>query len=39
MARRSSPGTEAVIRLPLSVQNRVIYVGPARLARLPPVRW
>jgi hypothetical protein len=39
MARRSSPGTEAVIRLPLSIQNRVIYVGPARLARLPPVRW
>ncbi len=39
MARRSSPGTESVIRLPLSIQNRVIYVGPARLARLPSIRW
>jgi len=39
MARRADPGTEAVIRLPLSIQNRVIYVGPARLARLPLIRW
>lgn len=39
MARRESPGSEAVIRLPLSIQNRVIYVGPARLARLPQIRW
>lgn len=39
MSRRSGPGTEAVIRLPLSIQNRVIYVGPARLARLPQIRW
>jgi hypothetical protein len=39
MARRVGPGAEAVIRLPLSIQNRVIYVGPARLARLPQIRW
>ncbi|MDH3240788.1 MAG: DUF2125 domain-containing protein [Alphaproteobacteria bacterium] len=39
MARRTSPGSEAVIQLPLSIQSRVIYVGPARLARLPQIRW
>jgi hypothetical protein len=39
MARRSEPGAEAVIQLPLSIQSRVIYVGPARLARLPQIRW
>jgi len=39
MARHVSPASEAVIRLPLSIQNRVIYVGPARLARLPLIHW
>ncbi|MDX1485445.1 MAG: DUF2125 domain-containing protein [Alphaproteobacteria bacterium] len=39
MSRRSQPGTEAEVRLPLSIQGRVIYVGPARLARLPMIRW
>lgn len=39
MARRTSPGSESVIQLPLSVQGRVVYVGPARLARLPQIRW
>ncbi len=39
MARRSQPGQEATVRVPVSVQNRVIYVGPARLARLPLLRW
>lgn len=39
MARRTSPGTETEIRLPLSIQGRVVYVGPARLARLPQIRW
>jgi len=39
MARRTNPGSEAVIQLPLSIQSRVIYVGPARLARLPQIRW
>lgn len=39
MARRTGPGTEPEIRLPLSIQGRVIYVGPARLLRLPQIRW
>jgi hypothetical protein len=39
MARRSRPGQEATVRVPVSVQNRVIYVGPARLTRLPLLRW
>lgn len=39
MARRPEPGAEAVIRLPLSIQNREVYVGPARVARLPRIRW
>jgi hypothetical protein len=39
MSRQTKPGAEAVIRLPLSIQNRVIYIGLARLARLPQIRW
>lgn len=39
MARRTGPETEAEIQLPLSIQGRVVYVGPARLARLPQIRW
>lgn len=39
MSRRSGPGEEAVVRIPLSIQDRVFYVGPARLWRLPLVRW
>lgn len=39
MARRSDPGRGAEIRVPITIQDRTIYVGPARLARLPQVRW
>jgi hypothetical protein len=39
MARRSRPDQESTVRVPVSIQNRVIYVGPARLARLPLLRW
>lgn len=39
MSRRSAPGEEAVIRIPLSIQDRVFYVGPARLGRMPLIRW
>lgn len=39
MARRSDPGRGAEIRVPITIQERVIYVGPARLARLPQIRW
>ncbi|MFM2129780.1 MAG: hypothetical protein RL477_1326 [Pseudomonadota bacterium] len=39
MARRSDPGRGAEIRVPITIQDRSIYVGPARLARLPQVRW
>ena len=39
MARRSRPGEEASVHVPISIQNRVVYVGPARLTRLPLLRW
>mgnify|MGYP002629573160 CR=1 FL=1 len=39
MARRSDPGRGAEIRVPITIQERVIYVGPARLTRLPLIRW
>lgn len=39
MARRSRPSEEPTVNVPLSVQNRVVYVGPARLLRLPLLRW
>jgi hypothetical protein len=39
MARRSDPGRGAEIRVPLTIQERAIYVGPARLVRLPKIRW
>lgn len=39
MARRSDPGRGAEIRVPITIQERVIYVGPARLTRLPQIRW
>jgi hypothetical protein len=39
MARRSEPGQGARIQVPLSIQDRTVYVGPARLTRLPQVRW
>lgn len=39
MARRSDPGRAAEIRVPITIQDRSIYIGPARLARLPQIRW
>lgn len=39
MARRSDPGRGAEIRVPITIQDRTVYVGPARLARLPQIRW
>ncbi len=39
MARRARPGEDPTVRVPLSIQNRVVYVGPARLTRLPLLRW
>ncbi len=39
MARRSAPGQAAEIRVPITIQERAIFVGPARLMRVPPIRW
>jgi hypothetical protein len=39
MARRSDPGRSAEIRVPITIQDRAIFVGPARLARMPQIRW
>lgn len=39
MAKRSNPGAPAEIRTPITIQDRAIFVGPARLARMPTIRW
>lgn len=39
MARRTSPGKGAEIRVPITIQDRAIFVGPARLTRMPQIRW
>jgi hypothetical protein len=39
MARRSDPGRGAEIRVPITIQDRAIFIGPARLARMPQIRW
>jgi hypothetical protein len=39
MARQSSPDRAREIRMPMSIQDRAIYIGPARLARMPRIRW
>lgn len=39
LARRSSPGQAAEIRTPITIQDHAIFVGPARLARMPTIRW
>lgn len=39
MARRNAPGEAAQIRVPISIQEHTIFVGPARLARMPTIRW
>jgi hypothetical protein len=39
MSRRTSPGKGAEIRVPITIQERAIFVGPARLTRMPKIRW
>lgn len=39
MARRSEPGQAAEIRVPISIQDHMIFVGPAPLARMPTIHW
>lgn len=39
LARGSRPGEKPVINVPLSLQDRTVFVGPARLLRLPAVKW
>jgi hypothetical protein len=39
LAKRPDDGGPPVLNVPLTLQNRSLYVGPVRLARVPPVRW
>ena len=39
LARGARPGERPTINVPLSIQNRTLFVGPARLMRLPAVKW
>ncbi|MEO5375043.1 MAG: DUF2125 domain-containing protein [Alphaproteobacteria bacterium] len=39
MAKPSSGGGPSTISVPLTIQERRLFVGPVRLVRLPDVRW
>lgn len=39
MARRPAPDKEVEIRVPVTIQSRALYLGPARLFRIPLIRW
>ena len=39
LAKRPTDGGPPVLNVPLTLQDRSLYVGPVRLARFPPVRW
>ncbi|MGY9005748.1 MAG: DUF2125 domain-containing protein [Alphaproteobacteria bacterium] len=39
MARRPAPDKPVEIRIPMTIQNRALYIGPARLFRIPKIRW
>ncbi|MFQ5766160.1 MAG: DUF2125 domain-containing protein, partial [Rhodospirillales bacterium] len=38
-AKEGGDGAAATLKLPVSIQNRRLYIGPVALARLPAVRW
>lgn len=38
LARPGADG-ENEVKVPITVQNRALYLGPARVAKLPPVAW
>lgn len=39
LARPAGPGGEPVITAPVTVQNRALFLGPLKVAALPPVVW
>ena len=39
LARNSGSGGDARIKVPLSIQERQVFVGPVPLARMPVFRW
>ncbi|MDP6804148.1 MAG: DUF2125 domain-containing protein [Rhodospirillales bacterium] len=39
LAKRPDDGGPPVLNVPLTLQDRSLYVGPVRLTRFPPVRW
>ncbi len=39
LARRPDDGGPPVLNVPLTLQDRALYVGPVRMLRVPPVRW
>jgi hypothetical protein len=39
LAKKPDDGGPAILSLPLSVQDRRLYVGPVAITRIPPVRW
>ncbi len=39
LARPVEPGGEPVLTAPLTVQDRSLYLGPLKIAALPPVTW
>ena len=39
LAKRTDDGGPPVLNVPLTLQDRALYVGPVRMLRVPPVRW
>lgn len=39
MAKQPPDGGPAALELPITVQERMLYLGPVALAKLPPLRW
>ncbi|EKV29259.1 hypothetical protein C882_0566 [Caenispirillum salinarum AK4] len=39
MARQPPDGGPAALDLPITIQDRMFYLGPVALAELPPLRW
>ncbi|WP_448206135.1 DUF2125 domain-containing protein [Azospirillum sp. sgz302134] len=39
LARPAEPGGEPVLTAPVTVQNRSLFLGPLKVAALPPVVW
>jgi hypothetical protein len=39
LAQPAADGDGRELRLPLSIQDRTVFLGPLKLMRLPPIRW